>query len=76
MEKQYNPLESWRTHESLTMLGAARRCGWGVATWKRMELSPDKSRVTTQRIFHLQDVTRIKLETLIDYFAGVTEEVA
>jgi hypothetical protein len=41
-----------------------------------METMPGDSRITTQRIFHVQDVTRIPLEVLIDYFATAPKEVA
>ena len=75
MAEQKNPLREWREHENLTMTGAARRCGWGMATWKRMETSPEGVRVTTQRLFHIQDVTCIPLEALIDYFTETPEEV-
>ena len=66
MEKQYNPLKSWRGNRLQSE--AAFLLGCDLATYIALEMAPSKIRITSENVLRVQSATSIPMATLIDYF--------
>ena len=72
MSKRANPLEEWRGSRSPAT--AAFLLGMTQRSYLTLEAHPERSKIKSNRIIKIAEITGIPLETLVDYLT--TKEMA
>ena len=74
MEKQHNPLETWRGSRSPATAGWL--LGLSQIAYLTLEAHPEKSRINSTQIIDVSQITGIPLADLVDWLTETTKEMA
>lgn len=72
MSKRANPLEEWRGSRSL--FEAATQLHMSERSYLVLEEHPEKSRIKSNRIIKVAQITQIPLATLVDWLTETPKE--